>query len=74
MVALLSKFRAGDKVRVQAKDGFYEYIDGWRARVFAVGPKPATSYHMQVPEGYCAVETDDGKTFLIPHDQLAFDL
>jgi hypothetical protein len=73
MVTLLSRFRQGDTVRVNAKDAFYEHIDGWRARVVAVGPKDPNAVHSQVPEGYCAVETD-GRVFLVPHDELQFDL
>ncbi|WP_284894796.1 hypothetical protein [Burkholderia sp. lyk4-R2A-23] len=74
MVALLSKFRSGDRVRIDANSEFYSYIDGWRAIVMAVGPRAANSVHSQVPEGYCAIEAGDGQVFLVPHDELAFDL
>lgn len=76
MVALLSKFRAGDKVRIDASDDFYAYVDGWRARVVAVGPKDPNAVHSQVPEGYCVVEAGGNEPLilLVPHDQLAFDL
>jgi hypothetical protein len=73
MVALLSKFRTGDRVRIDATGEFYAYIDGWRGIVCAVGPRAANAVHSQVPEGYCAVECD-GRVFLVPHDELAFDL
>jgi hypothetical protein len=74
MVALLSKFRTGDKVRIDATDEFYAYVDGWRAVVVAVGPKEPNPVHSQVPEGYCAIEAPGGLMLLVPHDQLAFDL
>jgi hypothetical protein len=74
MVALLSKFRTGDRVRVDARTEFYAFIDGWRAIVMAVGPRAANAVHSQVPEGYCAIEADEGRVFLVPHDELAFDL
>jgi hypothetical protein len=74
MPALLSKFRAGDKVRIDAREQFYAYVDGWRGMVAAVGPKEPNACHSQVPEGYCAVECEGGRVFLVPHDQLAFDL
>ena len=73
MVALLSKFRAGDRVRIDARSEFYAYVDGWCGIVCAVGPKEANAVHSQVPEGYCVVECD-GRVFLVPHDELAFDL
>ncbi|RQQ20799.1 hypothetical protein DF107_05805 [Burkholderia stagnalis] len=74
MAALLSRFRAGDRVRVDARDEFYAFIDGWRATVIAHGPRAANPVHSQVPDGYCAIEAEGGKIFLVPHDQLAFDL
>ncbi|RQQ65555.1 hypothetical protein [Burkholderia stagnalis] len=74
MVALLSKFRPGDRVRIDARDEFYAYIDGWRATVIAVGPRNPNPVHSQVPEGYCAVEAEGGRIFLVPHDQLTFDI
>jgi hypothetical protein len=74
MVALLSKFRRGDKVRIDAKGEFYAYVDGERGRVCAVGPHEANAVHSQVPGGYCAVECEGGRVFLVPHDELAFDL
>ncbi|MFX1803515.1 hypothetical protein PWR66_07665 [Paraburkholderia sp. A1RO-5] len=74
MVALLSKFRKGDRVRVDARDEFYAFIDGQRAIVSAIGPAEANTVHSQVPGGYCAVCDAEGRVFLVPHDQLAFDL
>lgn len=74
MVALLSKFRTGDRVRVDARDEFYAFIDGWRAIVSAVGPRAPTPVHPEVAEGYCAICDAEGRLFLVPHDQLAFDL
>jgi hypothetical protein len=74
MVALLSRFRRGDAVRIDAREEFYAYVDGWRGRVVAVGPCAPNAVHSQVPEGYCAVECEGGKVLLVPHDQLAFDL
>lgn len=74
MVALLSRFRRGDKVRIDARGEFYAFVDGWRAIVVAVGPANPNPVHSQVPEGYCAVEADGGRVLLVPHDELAFDL
>ncbi|MGF6978202.1 hypothetical protein QFZ94_006717 [Paraburkholderia sp. JPY465] len=51
MVALLSKFRTGDRVRIDATGELYAYIDGWRGIVCAVGPRPANAVHSQVLEG-----------------------
>lgn len=73
MVAVLSKFRTGDTVVVDATEEFYSGVDGWRGRVIAVGPKAPTAVHSQVPEGYCAIEVQtDAATgvLLVPHDQL----
>lgn len=74
MVALISKFRKGDRVRVDARDEFYAFIDGWRATVSAIGPAEANAVHSQVPGGYCAVCDAEGRVFLVVYDQLAFDL
>jgi hypothetical protein len=73
-LVVLSKFRAGDKVRVEAKGDFYGFIDGWPGVVAAVGPKPANACHSQIPEGYACVEVErDGtKQFLVPFDELVF--
>lgn len=69
----LSRFRTGDKVRIDARDAFYAEIDGERGRVVAVGPKEPNAVHSQVPGGYCAVESE-GRVFLVPHNELTFDL
>lgn len=70
MVAVLANVRVGDRVIVDATDDFYAFIDGWRARVAAVGPAPASLVHCQVPGGYASIEADQGGTFLVPLDQL----
>lgn len=69
-MSILSQFRAGDKVRIDAKTEFYSFIDGERGRVVAVGPKDPNPVHSQVPGGYCAVEASEGRVFLVPFDQL----
>lgn len=74
MVAVLSRFRAGDCVRIEARGEFYAFVDGERGRVIAVGPKAPNGVHSQIPEGYCAVEASDARIFLVPHDELVFDL
>jgi hypothetical protein len=74
MVALLSKFRKGDRVRVDARDEFFAFIDGERAIVAAVGPAEPNAVHCSVPGGYCAICDAAGRTFLVPQDQLWFDL
>lgn len=70
----LSQFRAGDKVRIEARGEFYAFIDGERGRVVAVGPKEPNAVHSHVPGGYCAIEASEGRVFLVPHNELAFDL
>ncbi|WP_042301743.1 hypothetical protein [Paraburkholderia kururiensis] len=78
MVALLSKFRRGDRVRIDATDETLSEVDGWRGRVAVIGPADACGAHSQVPEGYALVEVErDGDAplqFWVPLDQLAFDL
>jgi hypothetical protein len=69
-MAAMSKFRAGDKVAIEARDEFYAYVDGWRGMVAAIGPKEANACHSQVPEGYAAVEVEGARVFLVPFDQL----
>lgn len=70
MVAVLATFRPGDRVIVEAREEFFSYIDGWRARVAVVGPAEASKANYQVPGGYALIEADQGGTFLVPFDQL----
>lgn len=73
MAHALSQFRTGDAVLIEARDEFYGYVDGWKGRVVAVGPKPSNACHYQVPGGHAIVEIEKGEGplhLLVPFDQL----